>query len=504
MLRVSASQTHIAVFDWIASWMVPRLALHFLNCAYFFEFARCVMSQTHEQPLMYEHSLLGSSVPDAVADDPNDDLDLATLCKLFVPTAVPELPSDEELFGINAMQPSMTYTLADLAAIQPTRADHRVVKMVSSDAVAIQTGESAAVEIHSSPLITLVHFLSFISAVQLEISGGKPKQTKPVLSQSGQDAVFGQDKVVEAAPQRRAKDYLTHLTAFLNYAHQPQAYHCLELDMVLAVLQQQFGTAEDVQHRMLHEAQYLRQQQRQFTQVLKTLKQSFKSVQYRKAVQQRLSDTKRQTQEYDDYVRWLFTPKQPKQLEHANPSNQTPRRKRLVVVRIDLGYAKSPHHRQHQLSVFKRHIGLLFKHKDRLPCFKHLRGYVCGIEYGLIKGWHAHLMLFYNGDRVQHDYALGQQVGEEWQKIVNNDLAKRQASDQPDWQPALNPIFFNCNAKKPQYQRCGIGRFSSTDPNFAQDFQYILETMHYLTKPHSHFHLKDQKKQKLLSRGERG
>jgi len=479
---------------------------------------------------MYQHSiydsLIGSSVPDAVADDPNDDLDLATLCKLFVPTAVPELPSDEELFGIDAMQPSMTYTLADLAAIQPTRADQRVVKMVSSDAVAIQTGQGTAVEIHSDPLITLVHLLSFISAVQLEILGGKVKQTKLVPSQS-QDAVSGKDKAVEATLPRRAKDYLTHLVAFLNYAHQPLAYHCLELDMVLEVLQQQFGTVEDVQHRMLHEAQYLRQQQRQFAQVIKLLKQRFQSAQYRKAVQQRLSDTKRQTQEYDDYVRWLFTPKQPKQLAHADPAHPTfsqqqalpqqqahsqdqippqrhsPRRKRLVVVRVDLGYAKSPQHQQHQLSMFKHHIGLLFKRKDRLPCFKHLRGYVCGIEYGLIKGWHAHLMLFYNGDRVQNDYALGQQVGQEWQKTVNNDLAKRQASDQLDWQPALTPIFFNCNAKKSQYRRCGIGRFSTTDPNFAQDFQYILETMHYLTKPHSHFHLKDQKKQKLLSRGER-
>lgn len=484
---------------------------------------------------MYQHSiydsLIGSCVPDAVTDDPNDDLDLATLCKLFVPTAVPELPSDEELFGVDSMQPSMTYTLADLAAIQPTRADQRVVKMVSSDAVAIQTGQGTAVEIHSDPLITLVHLLSFISAVQLEISGRKAKQTKPVLSElqlsQSQQTRSAQDRLVESEPQRRAKDYLTHLIAFLNYAHQPLAYHCLELDMVLDVLQQQFGTVEDVQHRMLHEAQYLRQQQRQFAQVIKLLKQRFQSAQYRKAVQQRLSDTKRQTQEYDDYVGWLFTPKQPKQLAHADPAHptfsqqqalpqqplpsqeqtppqrQTPPRKRLVVVRVDLGYAKSPQHQQHQLSMFKHHIGLLFKRKDRLPCFKHLRGYVCGIEYGLIKGWHAHLMLFYNGDRVQRDYAVGQQVGQEWQKIVNNDLAKRQASDQPDWQPALTPIFFNCNAKKTQYRRCGIGRFSTTDPNFAQDFQYILETMHYLTKPHSHFHLKDQKKQKLLSRGER-
>lgn len=105
---------------------------------------------------------------------------------------------------------------------------------------------------------------------------------------------------------------------------------------------------------------------------------------------------------------------------------------KVLVVRVDLGYLKDS---MFDISVhdFYRNIESLCKYlKDKNGCFKHLLGYGLALEQGSSKGYHAHLMLIYNGSERCKDWFLANEVIQEWQTItdglgygMNNNTAER-------------------------------------------------------------------------------
>lgn len=92
---------------------------------------------------------------------------------------------------------------------------------------------------------------------------------------------------------------------------------------------------------------------------------------------------------------------------------------KVLIIRVDLGYLKES---MFNISVhdFYRHIESLCKYlKDKNGCFKYLLGYGLALEQGATKGYHAHLMLIYNGSERCKDWFLANEVIQKWQTITD-------------------------------------------------------------------------------------
>lgn len=91
---------------------------------------------------------------------------------------------------------------------------------------------------------------------------------------------------------------------------------------------------------------------------------------------------------------------------------------KVLVVRVDLGYLKAS---MSNITVqdFYSHIeSIRYLLKDKNGCFKHLLGYGLALEQGTTKGYHAHLMLIYNGSERCQDWYLANEVIQKWQEIT--------------------------------------------------------------------------------------
>ena len=102
-------------------------------------------------------------------------------------------------------------------------------------------------------------------------------------------------------------------------------------------------------------------------------------------------------------------------------------------------------------------------------CFEHLRGHAWAIEQGVeTGGLHCHLLLIYNGDKLQNDWFLGDAVGKCWVEITD-DIG----------------TYYNCNTKqhKAPYKRkgtLGIGRIHKKNPVEVDNAMHAGE---YLVRP---------------------
>lgn len=144
---------------------------------------------------------------------------------------------------------------------------------------------------------------------------------------------------------------------------------------------------------------------------------------------------------------------------------------KLLVVRVDLGYAKET---MNQVSIydFNNHLKTLRDLiSNKKTCFEHLEGYAWAIEQGFDRGFHCHLLLIYQGNDRQKDTYLGQMVGEKWQAITNS-----------------FGTYFNCN--DPAYKRqfahrnqLGLGMVYRDSPVNNVTAENAINMALYLTEP---------------------
>lgn len=107
---------------------------------------------------------------------------------------------------------------------------------------------------------------------------------------------------------------------------------------------------------------------------------------------------------------------------------------KLLPVRVDLGYKSNetvtnmveyplnyhlPHDYLTKEDILNNWEILLNKLRwNHRSLLKELVGYIWKIEYGEDKGIHYHLMLFFNGNRVQKDYYYADELGKLWLDIT--------------------------------------------------------------------------------------
>lgn len=143
---------------------------------------------------------------------------------------------------------------------------------------------------------------------------------------------------------------------------------------------------------------------------------------------------------------------------------------RLLVVRVDLGYGLNNREGVTAQEAFEEYLQAkkdresLFYNIRSNELFEYLVGYVWKLEYGLNKGFHFHMLFFFDGSKVREDVTLAKMIGEYWQNQITGGRG----------------LYYNCNAFKDDYEKLGIGMINYYDKDLRENL--INEVAAYLVK----------------------
>lgn len=170
-------------------------------------------------------------------------------------------------------------------------------------------------------------------------------------------------------------------------------------------------------------------------------------VEFKKAMDsfRRLRD--KNTKSLNDYINSIF--------QH--------RGSRHLVLRLDLGYAMEAawgfrpttvtlEQAKRDLAKFQRHL------RESLPT----TGFAAKLEYGLLRGYHFHVLIFLNGHVVQADVLIAKRLGEHWSNAICEGRG----------------MYWNCNGT--DYAERGIGMVNYNDGD--KRIALIEKVAAYLTK----------------------
>lgn len=151
------------------------------------------------------------------------------------------------------------------------------------------------------------------------------------------------------------------------------------------------------------------------------------------------------------------------------------RHAKLLVLRLDVGYKRlryplsakwDPRDAMdaHSANAAKKTLKKFFNNARTNKLFQHMVGYIWKLEVGEATGHHFHLVLFFDGSKVQQDDYLCQQIGEYWVRETTQGEGR----------------FHNCNRDKNLYRQCAIGMLHYDDDE-AYD-RLLNIAIAYLTK----------------------
>jgi hypothetical protein len=134
---------------------------------------------------------------------------------------------------------------------------------------------------------------------------------------------------------------------------------------------------------------------------------------------------------------------------------------RLLVLRVDLSYSKD--HSKTTQDQAKRDREHLLKNTRSNKLFNDMVGYIWKLEHGPEKGFHYHVMFFFDGSKVREDVTRAILIGRYWKEIITQGRG----------------LYFNCNAGKHNYKSCGIGMVNHADDELREG---LRKAVVYLTK----------------------
>lgn len=197
---------------------------------------------------------------------------------------------------------------------------------------------------------------------------------------------------------------------------------------------------------------------RQFRAVLKTGPHKLKLRKYQKAAKKNLCSALR-------YIDSLFA-------QYA----------RLLVIRVDLSY-RNEAKASISAELARHHRERFFKNLQAHRLFRACIGYIWKLEYGRYKGFHYHLLVFYDGARVRQDITLAQLLGEYWRDAITGGAGN----------------YYNCNAYKERYRIPGIGMLHHTDTAKREGLNIAIN---YLCKVDTFARLAQPGRERTFGRGE--
>lgn len=158
---------------------------------------------------------------------------------------------------------------------------------------------------------------------------------------------------------------------------------------------------------------------------------------------------------------------------------------RLLVVRVDLGYYKEQRVCYQQFcDDFERFVQLI----PCNPAFTDKVGYLWKIEYGLKKGYHVHLLVFYNGAKRREDASIGRMIGELWQKVT-----------------PTRGMYFNCNTLdyKKKLNRSTLSCLGRVERNEQDKIKHLIDhALAYLVKIDPYLKLIKMDSSRITGRGQ--
>ncbi len=137
---------------------------------------------------------------------------------------------------------------------------------------------------------------------------------------------------------------------------------------------------------------------------------------------------------------------------------------KLQVLRLDLSYQKE-YAKTLTVGDAKQDIQHLLNNRRSKPTlFKDCVGHMWKLESTPDKGPHLHAAFFYDGSKVEKDAHKASKIGQYWKDRITEGRG----------------LHFNCNAKKAEYEKCGIGKISHSDEEMRNNL--LTEVLPYLTK----------------------
>ena len=132
---------------------------------------------------------------------------------------------------------------------------------------------------------------------------------------------------------------------------------------------------------------------------------------------------------------------------------------RLVVIRLDLSYESNVFHRKQNLQdsmlQVKQDWARMQRDLHKGVPIQALLGFACKLEYGSSKGFHFHLLVFYDGATYRKDVALAKLLGEHWKNTVTTGSGR----------------YFNCNNQASKYRYPGVGIISYFDTDIIKNLK---------------------------------
>ncbi|MBK5355430.1 inovirus-type Gp2 protein [Pseudomonas sp. TH41] len=146
---------------------------------------------------------------------------------------------------------------------------------------------------------------------------------------------------------------------------------------------------------------------------------------------------------------------------------------RMVVIRLDLAYEpglfNDRKNLQRYLTQVRAHWAKLQGDLHKGIPIKGMLGFACKLEYGHLKGFHFHLLVFYSGADYREDVVLAKLIGEHWRREITKG----------------NGRYLNCNNKKWSYRYLGIGVINWFDTVLISNLKtkvaaYLVKTDYWL------------------------
>lgn len=148
---------------------------------------------------------------------------------------------------------------------------------------------------------------------------------------------------------------------------------------------------------------------------------------------------------------------------------------KVLAIRIDLGYARgassclTDNITSHQeksifnIDKFLSHLSIFLGAMNKSYGNSRL-AYILKIEYGIYKGYHAHILLLLNGQKHQQDINIAHKLGKSWSQDITQGLG----------------VYWNCNANRLRYRKDAIGMIHRTN---EQKREYLKKyVLTYLVK----------------------
>lgn len=172
---------------------------------------------------------------------------------------------------------------------------------------------------------------------------------------------------------------------------------------------------------------------------------------------------------------------------------------KILVVRVDLGY-EADEAEKITFARANKDIGRFVNNRHWHAFFEHCIGFVIGREKGTGaaqenggngRGYHYHCFMLFDGQIEKNDEGLGWKIIDYWKNRIVNSPRMPESQRIKAWG-------HNCNARKDEYQYCGIGMIKHFDELKRSHMFYSIL---YITKNSQHLGEDAPVRSKAMSKG---